>query len=341
MELREMLETLCNAPGISGNETNAAQTALEYLKEYAPDAAADAHHNVYGEVCPAPDGQPKVLLDAHIDEIGLIVTKVDSAGFLKAAACGGVDRRLLLGQEVAVYGRETLSGVIASMPPHLASGEKKVPEVDEILIDIGMDAEKAAAVVRPGDRATLVSGFHDMAGSRVVSHALDDRSGVAVLLRALELLKGKKLNCGLSVLFSAQEETGERGAAIAGYGLNPDIGIAVDVSFAHTPDADEDKCGKLGKGVMIGIAASLDQEISNTMRAVAEEKGIPYQTEVMGGMTGTNADAIGVLRGGARMGLLSIPLRYMHTPVEMIDLNDCEHTAQLLAAYIEQIGEGN
>lgn len=342
MELRNTIETLCRAPGISGWEKNASMAALDLLKPYAPNAEIDAFQNVLGVVRLAEEGKPTVLLDAHIDEIGMIVTHVDAKGFLKVASCGGMDRRLVLGQEVSVYGRKELHGVIAAMPPHLTSSEDgaKVPEIEQILIDVGMEKDEVKKVVALGDRVSIRSDFHSMLGSRVASRALDDRCCVAVILRTLELLQDEKLDCGLSVMFTTQEETGERGAEIAGYRLKPDIAVALDVSFAHTPDADEYKCGKMGKGPMIGMAPSLDRKISAEFVRLAEEKGIPYQTEVMGGTTGTNADAIGTLCGGVRMGLLSVPLKYMHTPIEMIDLADCEAAAQLLAAYLSEVGKG-
>lgn len=342
MELIQVLETLCKAQGVAGNERNASMEALQLLKPYAPNAEMDSFYNVMGVVRLAEEGQPTIVLDAHIDEIGMIVTHVDSKGFLKVANCGGVDRRLVLGQEVIVYGRQMLHGVIAAMPPHLTSKEDggKVPEIEQIIIDVGMEKDEVKQIVALGDRVSIKSGFHSLLGGRVASKALDDRCCVAVILRVLELLKEQQLFCGLSVLFSAQEETGERGATIAGYQLNPDIAIALDVSFALTHDANEFKCGRMGKGPMIGIAPTLDSDISRQFVRLAQQHDIPYQTEVMGGTTGTNADALGILRGGVKMGLLSVPLKYMHTPIEMVDIADIESTAKLLATFLSQVGKG-
>lgn len=342
MNLKEKIEILCAAPGIAGYEYGASAAALQLLKEYAPDAQMDAFYNVTGIVREPKEGEKTILLDAHIDEIGMIVTHVDANGFLKVAGCGGVDRRLVLGQEVTVYGKQEISGVIAAMPPHLSSGadEKKVPEIESVLIDIGRTREQAKSIVSLGDRVGIRSEFQQLLGNRVSSKALDDRCAVAIILEVLQRLQGKELHCGLSVLFSSQEETGEKGARIAGYRMKPDLAVALDVSFAHTPDADEYKCGKMGKGVMVGISPTLDRQMCSDFVRIAQQKGIPYQTEVMGGTTGTNADSIGTLRGGVRMGLLSIPLKYMHTPVEVIDLGDCESVAVLLTEYLMQFGKG-
>ncbi|MBR4306261.1 MAG: M42 family peptidase, partial [Ruminiclostridium sp.] len=152
----------------------------------------------------------------------------------------------------------------------------------------------------------------------------------------LSLLKDKKLKYNLDVSFTSQEETGERGAKIAAFNLNPDICLEMDVSFAYTPDSERHKCGELGKGVMIGVAPSLSKRLSKELIAIAKEKEIPYSLEVMGGETGTNADAIGVAKGGAECGTLSIPLRYMHTPVEVVDPKDIEAIGRLIYEFAKE-----
>lgn len=340
MDLYEVTKTLCTAVGVAGEENSTSQTALELLKEYAEEAYIDDFNNVIGVIRKPKEGEKTVLLDAHIDEIGMIVTHIDENGFLKAANCGGVDRRLLLAQQVLVHGENTLTGIVATLPPHLTGGdEKKVPEMEEILIDIGMSREDAERVVSPGDRITISSQFRRLAGSRVSSKSLDDRCCAATILLALSSLEKEALNCGLTVVFSAQEETGERGAEVAGFAVNPDVAIALDVSFAHTPDASVYKCGKMGKGPMIGVAPTLTKQISNRLIELAKAEDIPYQLEVMGGSTGTNADVLGTVRGGAKTGLLSIPQKYMHTPIEVVDLQDMEQAAKLLSAYLMSFGK--
>lgn len=339
MKSKEVLKHLCTSTGISGEETSVSEIALTYLKQYAQEAYIDEFNNVIGVIKKAEKNQPSILLDAHIDEIGMVVTYIDSNGFLRVSNCGGVDRRLLLGQQVTICAKQTIPGIIATLPPHLTgTEEKKVPDIDDILIDIGMSYQEAQKVVRLGDRVMIHSEFCDLLGSRISSKALDDRCGIVAILEALEQLKDKELHCGLTVLFSAQEETGERGAAIASYELNPDIALAVDVSFAHTPDARAHQCGKLGKGVMIGIAPTLNKKVYQKLIALAKAQQIPFQEEVMGGKTGTNADVIGVQHGGIQTGLLSIPLKYMHTPIEVIDINDLENVSNLLAQYILSFG---
>ena len=177
-----------------------------------------------------------------------------------------------------------------------------------------------------------------MTGSRVTSKALDDRAGVAAVLHCLELLKDAALSWDVAAAFAVQEELGCRGSAAAAYALQPDRAIAVDVSFALTPDANPAKCGKLGGGPMVGYAPGLDYAMCRRLEDVAKQAGIPCQQEVMGGDTGTDADSISAARAGVPTALLSIPLRYMHTPVEMVDLRDVENVGKLMAEYIKKEG---
>ena len=200
-----------------------------------------------------------------------------------------------------------------------------------------MTKEQAEKVISLGDKIVFSQHCADLLGDRITGAALDDRCGVASVLRAVDILKNEKPNCSYTVLFSTQEEVGERGAKIGVYDVAPDIAIAVDVSFALTADDSELKCGHMGKGCMIGIAPTLDRELSKEMMRIAEKNGLSYQTEVMSGETGTNADRFSVNAGGVKAVTLSVPLKYMHTPVEVISLSDVENTAQLIAAYIKEV----
>lgn len=334
MELEKIIMSLADTAGVSGDEGEAAELALSYLKEYTDDCFIK-NGSVIGRLG-AKDGKPHVLLDAHIDRIGLVVTHITEDGFLKVSGCGGIDRRLLYAQQVTVLGRKPIAGVVCAMPPHLEKDESKVPEMEDICIDIGMTKEQAEKAVSLGDKIVFSAHCEKMQGDRITGASLDDRSGVAAILRALELLKGEPLKCGLTVLFSAQEEVGERGAKTAAFDIEPDIALAVDVSFALTADDKEEKCGKLGGGCMIGFSPVLDRELSEQIRGIAEREKMPYQIEIMSGETGTNADRFSVNKGGAKAVTLSIPLKYMHTPVEVISLADVENTARLIAAYVKE-----
>ncbi len=345
-DVKETLKRLCLCCGVSGSEDEACTAAAELLKRYSNDILLDDYGCVSAVIKKPAPGQPLVLLEAHIDEIGMIVTYIEENGFLKVANCGGIDRRLLLAQQVTVHGKERLKGVISVMPPHLESDEerKKTPEIEKIAVDIGMNKESAQRLIAPGDKITFDTAFRELKNDRVSVKAIDDRGGVTAVLYALEMLKEQEYPCGLSVLFSSQEELGERGAAIGGFRIQPDISLSVDVSFGYTSDAVEYKCGKMGQGAMIGIAPSLNQEIADRLIAVAKEADIPYQLEIMEGETSTDADTIGVTGAGVKTGLVSIPIRYMHTPVETVAIGDIEAVGRLLAEYVlrfEPISERN
>lgn len=333
MNITKTLKALCNEVGVSGEEAAAASLALTMLQKY--DAKAYIKNgNVIGSI---GSGKTHVLLDAHIDQVGLITTFITDDGFIKVAGSGGIDRRLLLAQRVTIHGKEDLAGVIISVPPHLAGDGKKLPEMSDIYIDTGLNKAALAEIVSLGDRITFVSTTQELLGTRLTGHAMDDRSGVAAILYALDKLSEERLDCTVTALFSTGEEVGERGAKIAAFDLEPDIAIAVDVSFAMTPDEKEEECGKLGDGVMIGIAPTLDRALSDKLIELAKDKKIPYQVEIMNGTTGTNADQFAISGSGACACTLSIPLKYMHTPVEIIDTEDVKATGKLIVEFCKGV----
>lgn len=337
-DLQQLIFRLCSAPGLPGDEHRAAQVASEELSRYG-DVSIDAMGNLIAKMGDQK-AKTQLMLDAHMDQVGLVVTGITDRGFLKIANCGGMDRRILPGSPVTIYGKEILHGIVCCLPPHLVEGgEEKIVPIDKMCIDAGLSAEKAKELVQPGDHIIVNGKPRALIGNRVTAAALDDRAGVAALIRCAELLKDTKLNCGLTILLSGREETGEQGAKTGAYSIYPTEAIMVDVSFAEQPQVPEHKCGHLSKGPMIGIAPSLNTGMTKKLIAIAKEQDIPCQFEVMGGETGTNADPVGVTREGVRTALVSIPLRYMHTPVEVIDINDVEHTARLLAEYIKGVQE--
>lgn len=337
MDIKQTLRLLTEQTGVSGDEFPAARTALELLREYIPDAELDSFGNVTGVIKAKAPNAKTLMLDAHIDQIGMIVSYIDSEGFLKVGACGGLDMRTMLAQTVTVHGAEDIKGVICTLPPHVSSDHSKVSEISDISIDIGMSKQQAEKIVSLGDRVTVSSAFRDI-GRLVSAPSIDDRSGVCVILRALELMKDRSLNYNVAVCFSAQEETGERGAKMAAFRIAPDEAIAVDVSFGRTPDSTPHETAVLGSGAMIGASAVLDRGMTSRLKQLAERNNIPYTIEVMPSSTGTNADAISVSRSGVKCCTISVPIRYMHTSIETMDISDIEHAAKLIAEYA---GGGN
>ena len=334
--MEKMLEKLCGAYGVSGAEDNACDAALGLLKQYAPDAHADKFGCVTGFIGDRNNGKPTVMLEAHIDEIGFIVTYIDDDGFIRVGNCGGTDRRLYAAQTVTIHTESgNIRGVICTLPPHVASDSSKTMKTEDTAIDAGFTSrEEAGKFIHAGDRITIDNSLAKLCGTRVTAKALDDRAGVAAVLHALELVQGKELPYNIEVLFASQEEVGSRGAVIAAFNSSADIALATDVSFAYTPDDKKQDCGTMGKGAMIGISPVLDKEITAELKKLAEDRKIPCQYEVMGSSTGTDADNISVSHGGIRTGLISIPIKYMHTPVEVADTEDIKAVGRLMAAFI-------
>jgi len=336
MNITEILKRLCEVSGVSGEEANASLVAKELISEYAKKVEIDDFDNVIAEIYDAGENAPKIMLDAHIDEIGFVVTYITDEGFLKVAPCGGVDKRLLLAQEVIIHGKENIKGIVGTKPPHLTDEEesKKVPDIDKIYIDTGFSKEQVSKIVSLGDRASINSEFTVLQNGRVSVKSLDDRACVTAILYALELLKDKKPNASVSVLFSSQEEAGGTGATVASYKINPDEALVIDVSFAYTSDAEERKCGKMGEGPMIGVAPILNRKMTDKLISLSKEKNYPYQLEIMEGKTGTNADEITVTRNGVKTAMISLSIKYMHTPVEVVEISDIEAVGRLIAEYI-------
>lgn len=333
MDIKSALKVLTGKAGVSGDERDASEAAAELLKQYAENVEIDSFGNVTGVISSGDPAAETLMLDAHIDRIGMIVTYIDDAGFIKMGSVGGVDLRVMLAQSVTVHGKQKIKGVISTLPPHVSKDHSKVAEIGELAVDVGMSKEQAQRCVSPGDRITIDPEFRELAGSRVSAAAIDDRSGVCAVLAALKMLKNRKLKYNIAVSFSAQEETGERGVKQTAFRIQPDRAIAVDVSFGRTPDSEPQDTAELGSGVMIGFSAALDREMSESLRELAKEKEIPHTIEVMPSATGTNADSISVSGKGVRCCTLSFPIRYMHTPTETMDIRDIEATARLIAEY--------
>lgn len=326
--LQNMVFALCEAAGTSGAESPAAAVAAGFL-ESAAQVEIDPMGNVVGRL--GKIGAPnRILLNAHLDQISMMVTEIDADGFLRIAPCGGIDRRVLPGSPVTVLGRETLTGVVCGN----VYGAEKLPPLEEMAVDPGMTKEQAELLVSPGDRVVYSGRPQRLLGSRVTSPSLDDRAGCAAVIRAAQLLAGEDLSWEVIVLLSSREETGGPGAGTAAYALDPAQAICVDVSFAVQPGLQKGKYASLGGGPMVGIAPALSAGMRADLTRIAKQEGIPYQLEVMGGSTGTDIDHICIARGGVACAMLSLPQRNMHTPAEIVDLQDLEWTARLMAAYV-------
>ena len=336
----DMISALSSLHGISGREAAVGNAVAGLIRPYAPDVRCD-DGNVIAHIGQDAE-KPTLLLCAHLDQVGFLVTDITPDGFLRIGSVGGIDHRLLLGQPVTVEGRETLSGVISILPPHLLKGEQAVPEDAQLCVDLGFDsADALRGRISRGDAVYFATVCRNMQGSRMTGPALDDRCGAAALILAAEQIsRMHDLPCNVTFAFVGQEErSGHRGAKRAAFAETPDYAIAVDVTFGLAHGEDPQETFPLGGGPAIGISAVLDPALSDALTDTAKEMQLPYQLEIMPDSTGTDADALALAPGGTRAGTVSIPLRYMHTPVEVIDLQDVENCAKLIAEYILSLKE--
>lgn len=327
MNIKETLFKLSDAVSI-GNITEASVIAAEQLSKYAKTTQNGI--TVVGEI--KGESDYTLMLEAHIDEVGFVVTDIDEQGFLTVKNCGGIDLRALPSRTVKIHSKQDIIGVFCATPPHLG-GPKEYDDISALKVDTLL-GKKAKEIISVGDFVTFNTAAASLQGSRITGKSLDNRAGVVCLLELAERLSGKKLPFNIVFVLSDQEELGCRGAKTAAFDISPDEAIVLDVSFADGPDIPSNDCGKLSGGAMIGMSPILDKNISKKLVAVAEENNLPYQTEVMGGRTGTNSDVVSVSKSGVKTALVSIPLRNMHSDTEIIDIKDIENVCDLLEKYI-------
>jgi putative aminopeptidase FrvX len=339
-ETPALLDKLLRAAAPSGHEGPAA--ALWREEASFAELSADG---LGSSIARVGDTAPLLAVVGHIDEIGLVVTHVDEKGFLWFAPIGGWDPQILVGQRVEVRSREGLvPGVVGRKPIHLLEGEqrKKVVELKGLHIDVGaVDREEAAALVRVGDPVTIAAEPLPLAGDRLVSRAMDNRLGAYVALEALRRCHERGSLVGsFAAVAAVQEEIGLFGARTSAFQVRPDIAVAIDVTHAtDAPGVDEKEIGShpLGSGPAIGRGSTLSPKVFELLVEAAEEAGIEYSVSASGRSTSTDADAIQISRSGIPTGLVSIPLRYMHSPVELVDLGDVEATVELIAAFAARL----
>lgn len=333
MDLTEVLFSLSEACGVSGDERESGECAARWLRPLVDSVKFDTLGNVVGFRACGRAGAKTVLLDAHLDEVGLMVTGNDGC-LLKFSLCvGGVDARMLPGLRVKVLTEEGIHGVITC--PQEEQGKAAVPE--QLRIDCGLTEEQAKAVpvgtrvaygTRPWER-----------GNRVFGKSMDDRACFGAILRAMELTRDEKLPVNVVVLGSVQEETGGVGAMAGTFGLRPDAALVVDVTFGDSPDSPKDHSKPLGSGNAIGFSPVLDRKMTLFLRKLASENGLAHTSEIMEGSTGTNSMHTQIAGDGVPSVLISLPQRYMHTPVECVDLGDVEALAQLIALFLRNYEE--
>lgn len=338
--LRETLSALCPLPGPSGFERPVALRAAELLRPLVDEVSIDRMGNLVGiRRCGVP-GAKRILLDSHLDEIGLIVLGAEE-GFLRFRPIGGVDPRMLPDREVTILTDPPLFGVVACLPPHVqraGDADKSVP-IPDLFIDTGLTQEEVETLIPAGTPCVFRDGCFPLGRRQMCGKSMDDRACFVTLLRTAQMLKDKTLDVDLYILGSTREEVSHGGAATATWATAPDCCVAVDVTHGKTPDSPKDRTCELGRGPAVGVGPNMTRWMTERMLAKAKIANIPVQLEIMAGASGTNGWDMQIAREGVATSVLSLPLKYMHSPVETLDLSDMEAVAALLAAFVEGIGE--
>jgi endoglucanase len=341
------LRTLVNTPSPTGHETRGQRVWLDYAKPFSDDTFSDAYGNCVAVL--NKGASPRIMLAAHADEIAMAANYIDDNGFIYVRKMGGIDAAITKAQRVFIHTRgSAVKGVVGNVAPHLTSkdGDAKPPKIHDLFIDIGVSSRKEAEkIVRIGDPITLADEFDILRGDLAVARAFDNRIGTFAVVETLRLLKESKvkLNCEVCAVSNVQEEVGLLGARQIAYSLKPDIALVVDVTHATDyPTVSKTQHGdtRIGSGPAITHGGCNHPEVVKRLEEVAAKKKIPLQHEAMSNTSGTDTDVIFWTRGGIASALISLPNRYMHSPVEVVSLKDLELIPQLLAAFVQSLKKG-
>jgi tetrahedral aminopeptidase len=337
---KKLIETI--SP--SGSEQEAVYLWEKEVKKFAQKVDIDINGN--GIAVLNEGKNPKIMLASHIDEVGFMLKYIDNEGYIYFSSIGGLDAHIIPGQRIKIKTKKgEILGVIGKKPVHLLEEEekKKICKIEDLWIDIGSkDGKETKSKVDIGDIAVINAGFDILNSDRVVGRGFDNKAGVFVVTEVLKKLSKNKFAASLYGVVTVQEEIGLRGAKTSAYGISPDIGIAIDVTFASDfPTMDKRKTGdiKIGSGPVIAKGPNINSKIFDLLVYTAKKENIPYQIEAIPGGTRTDANVIQLTKAGVATGLVSIPLRYMHTPIEVISLGDLENTSRLIQEFILKINK--
>lgn len=339
MTTSEYLEILDKEFGVSGNEEDIRKCVKSLFSKFCTQVTTDTLGNVIGIKKGKNSSLPSLMIEAHMDELGLMVSEITKEGSVKFVTIGGFDPKILPGTEVTVWGKEKLFGVIGAKPPHLITDRSKAPKLNELCVDLGLSKESVEGLVSVGDIITINTGFTQLDSSMVAARCIDDRGGLATVLKVLELLSGFELENDIIAVATVQEEVGLRGAKTAAAHIQPGCAIAIDVCHGTSYGVSEDAF-PCGKGPVLSMGPNLHSKMTRRLIELARRDSIDIQLEVCGGDTGTDAWEIQVSGIGIPTALLSIPVRYMHANYEIADSNDMESAAKLIATFASSLKEG-
>lgn len=337
VDIGDYLATVSRLPGLSGNEEAVARYVADQFKPFCDEVYIDVMYNV---IAHKKGTGPKVMLAAHMDEIGMMVARIEDDGCLRMKNVGGVDARILPGMQVLVYGREVLFGTIGAKPPHLLSAaDRKVNyKREDLFVDLGYPADKVRELVRVGDLIAFNTPATNLKNDRLACKSMDDRACVGILLLAAERLMSLRPTADIYFVATTQEEVGSRGALAAAYDLDPDLAVALDVCHATIPGSRPDTTGDIDK-LSVTKGPFMQKRLVQRLLDTAKAHNVKVQTEIAPDHTWTDADEILLSRAGVPSILLSLPLRYMHTTVETIDINVLKEGSRLLAHFLAELDE--
>ncbi|MBI3762405.1 MAG: M20/M25/M40 family metallo-hydrolase [Chloroflexi bacterium] len=345
MDVLAHLKELCAAPGLSAYEAPIREMVRAAWEPLTNLIRVDKFGSLWAtKTGSGPAPRRKAMIAAHMDAIGMMVTKVDGA-FLRITEIGGVDARVMLGQPVLVHAanaREPLPAVVGSRPPHIltAAEKDKVIPLDQLFVDPGLPADEVARLVRVGDLISFAQPPFEMQGDYLVAKSLDNRASVAAVSVALEALQDRKHEWDVIAVATAQEEENLGGAYTAAFEIQPDLAVVIDVTWASAPGLPEHKTFSLGDGPTIGLGPNIHPKLHKALADTATRFEIPYRVEVIPRHSGTDAYAIQVTRAGIPASVVGIPLRNMHTPVEVVSIKDVSRTGRLVAEFLAGL-DGN
>lgn len=337
--MRNLIEKLSCMRGISGFEYRITPEIADMFRKYTDDVTIDTMGNVIAVKKCGKDNAPKIMIEAHCDEIGLMVMKITDEGFITFTNVGGVDSRILPSSEVVIHGKEDVYGVIG-IKPDCMQENGKTAKMKSMAIDTGLSADKVKELISVGDSITFPQSVGILGENQFSGKSLDDRASLAAVLDVMKNLQAEKLDVDVYAVAAVQEEVGCRGAKTAAFSINPDIAVAIDVTHGITPDNSEDAFD-IGCGAVISVGPNLHPKLTKRLFKTAQEHDIKVETEVDGGDTGTDAWEIQVSQAGIATALLSLPLKYMHTSVETIAVSDAEAVSQLLSSFIKDLKGGD
>ena len=337
--MKDLIKKLSDMRGISGFEHRINNQIKELFVPYSDNVSIDTLGNVIAvKKCGKKDAK-KILIEAHLDEIGLMVSNIDEKGFISFVNVGGVDPRILPASEVIIHGREDVKGIIGAKPPHLQDGDdSKASKITDMAIDTGLSPEALNNLVAIGDSVTLMQSFGELSDEQISFKSLDDRASVAILIDVMRRLENIRTEVDVYAVSAVREEVGGYGAMTATYKINPDIAIAIDVCHGVTPD-NSYSAYELGSGCIVTCGPNIHPKVYEKLIETAKNHEIKTDIDVDGGNTGTDAWVMQVVNAGVPTGLLSIPLKYMHTSVETASISDITETANLLTEFIKTLDD--